>query len=95
MPHRRRFGISCPTCDSPSRVIDTVRRPDGMIRRVRQCHDADHLFSTDETPYRCTPDCDWTRDSLVLNSRNLVDRIQRERLCRGGAPFKTIERIRG
>lgn len=93
MPHRRRFGISCPLCDAPSRVIDT-HRLDEAIGRVRQCSGDDHLFLTDETPYRSTPPCDWTHHSKVTNSRNQADRILRERVCRAGHLFKTIERIR-
>jgi transcriptional regulator NrdR family protein len=90
---RRHPGIHCPLCDAPSRVIDTRRRED-HVERVRQCRGEDHLFLTEERPYRSVPGCgDWSTRSRVMNTRNLLDRTIRERVCPGTDVFKTIERV--
>jgi hypothetical protein len=73
-------------------VIDT-RRGESSLVRVRQCKEHDHVFVTEEAPYRSEPDPIWPFRSDVQNTRNQGDRILRERVCRGAA-FKTIERIR-
>ena len=94
MPHRKRYGILCPTCDAPSKVIHT-KRSDVCIERVRICRKGrGHLFETEEKLYQSEAREDWTAVSRVLNSRNLIAQIRRQRVVPGETPFRTMERIK-
>jgi transcriptional regulator NrdR family protein len=87
---RQHPGIECPTCGADTRVIHTDR--DGnAITRIRLCTRR-HISETHE-PVAC-PNCEEGK-SWVLNTRNLIDRIVRERCCKTCQHrFKTTERAK-
>lgn len=94
MPHRSRYGIHCPVCESTSRVLGTSRY-ENQVDRARMCKGAaHHVFETFERGYQCTPPDGWGLICQTLNTRNLFDRTLRERVLPCGTAFKTIERVR-
>ena len=47
-----RYGghVRCTSCNEPTRVLETRRRPDGATRRRRECTECGRRFSTEEHP---------------------------------------------
>jgi transcriptional regulator NrdR family protein len=42
--------MRCTSCNEPTRVLETRQRPDGAIRRRRECSDCGRRFTTGEIP---------------------------------------------
>jgi transcriptional repressor NrdR len=47
--------MHCPRCDSPTRILETRRTPDGAIRRRRECTSCGHRITTYERAVPETP----------------------------------------
>jgi transcriptional repressor NrdR len=40
--------VNCPHCDTPTKILETRRVPDGALRRRRECTSCGHRFTTYE-----------------------------------------------